>query len=72
MKLAVCCYVASRGAVKQIPTGPRHDHSARRLPLQVTGTEAAVERLTPLVGKVINPTEESDLLCWVLRYFLAS
>src|SRR5689334_3887674 len=30
--------------------------------LQVTGSEAAVERLAPLVGKVINPTEDSDFV----------
>lgn len=38
--------------------------------LQVTGSEAAVERLAPLVGKVINPTEESDFVVLGLAVFL--
>lgn len=38
--------------------------------LQVTGSEAAVERLAPLVGKVINPTEDSDFVVLGLAVFL--
>lgn len=38
--------------------------------LQVTGSEAAVERLAPLVGRVINPTEESDFVVLGLAVFL--
>ena len=38
--------------------------------LQVTGSEAAVERLAPLVGKVINPTEESDFVVLGIAVFL--
>jgi putative transport protein len=38
--------------------------------LQVTGSEAAVERLAPLVGKLINPTEESDFVVLGIAVFL--
>src|SRR5215467_4761106 len=38
--------------------------------LQVTGSEAAVERLAPLVGRVINPTEESDFVVLGIAVFL--
>ena len=38
--------------------------------LQVTGSEAAVERLTPVVGRVINPTEESDFVVLGTAIFL--
>jgi putative transport protein len=38
--------------------------------LQVTGSEAAVERLAPLVGRVINPTEESDFVVLGIAIFL--
>lgn len=38
--------------------------------LQVTGSETAVERLAPLVGKVINPTEDSDFVVLGLAVFL--
>jgi putative transport protein len=38
--------------------------------LQVTGSEAAVERLAPLVGRVINPTEESDFVVLGTAIFL--
>ena len=38
--------------------------------LQVTGSEAAVERLAPLVGVVINPTEESDFVVLGTAIFL--
>jgi putative transport protein len=38
--------------------------------LQVTGSEAAVERLAPLVGTMINPTEESDFVVLGTAIFL--
>jgi len=38
--------------------------------LQVTGSEAAVERLAPLVGRVISPTEESDFVVLGIAIFL--
>jgi putative transport protein len=38
--------------------------------LQVTGSEAAVERLAPLVGTVINPTEETDFVVLGMAIFL--
>jgi putative transport protein len=38
--------------------------------LQVTGSEAAVDRLAPLVGRVINPTEESDFVVLGIAIFL--
>lgn len=38
--------------------------------LQITGSEAAVERLAPLVGRVINPTEESDFVVLGIAIFL--
>jgi putative transport protein len=38
--------------------------------LQVTGSEAAVERLAPLVGTVINPTEETDFVVLGTAIFL--
>jgi putative transport protein len=38
--------------------------------LQVTGSEAAVERLAPLVGRVINPTEETDFVVLGTAIFL--
>ena len=38
--------------------------------LQVTGSEAAVERLAPLVGRLINPTEESDFVVLGMAVFL--
>ena len=40
--------------------------------LQVAGSEVAVERLAPLVGRVINPTEESDFVVLGIAVFLAS
>jgi len=52
-----------------IPTGPGTIIQQGDT-LQVTGTEAAVERLTPLVGKVINPTEESDFVVLGTAIFL--
>jgi len=38
--------------------------------LQVTGSEAAIERLAPLVGRVINPTEETDFVVLGIAVFL--
>lgn len=38
--------------------------------LKVTGSEAAVERLAPLVGRVISPTEESDFVVMGIAIFL--
>jgi len=38
--------------------------------LQVTGSEAAVERIAPLVGRLINPTEESDFVVLGIAVFL--
>lgn len=38
--------------------------------LHVTGSEAAVERLAPLVGTVINPTEETDFVVLGTAIFL--
>lgn len=38
--------------------------------LQVTGSEAAVERLAPLVGRLINPTEESNFVVLGMAVFL--
>jgi putative transport protein len=38
--------------------------------LQVTGSESAVERLAPLVGRVINPTEETDFVVLGIAIFL--
>ena len=38
--------------------------------LQVTGSETAVERLAPLVGTVINPTEETDFVVLGIAIFL--
>jgi len=52
-----------------IPTGPGTIIQQGDT-LQVTGSEAAVERLTPLVGRVINPTEESDFVVLGTAIFL--
>ena len=52
-----------------IPTGPGTVIQQGDT-LQVTGSEAAVERLTPLVGRVINPTEESDFVVLGTAIFL--
>jgi putative transport protein len=38
--------------------------------LHVTGSEAAVERLAPLVGTLVNPTEESDFVVLGIAVFL--
>jgi putative transport protein len=38
--------------------------------LQVTGTETAIEKLAPLVGRVIRPLEESDLSTLGLAVFI--
>ena len=38
--------------------------------LHVTGSEAAVERLAPLLGTLINPTEESDFVVLGIAVFL--
>jgi putative transport protein len=38
--------------------------------LQVTGSEAAVERFAPLVGRLINPTDESDFVVLGIAVFL--
>ena len=38
--------------------------------LHVTGSEAAVQKLAPLVGRVIHPTEESDLAVLGLAIFI--
>jgi len=38
--------------------------------LQVTGSEAAVKRLAPLVGVVINPTDETDFVVLGIAVFL--
>jgi len=38
--------------------------------LQVTGTEAAVEKLGPVAGKVIHPVQESDLLVLGIAVFV--
>lgn len=38
--------------------------------LQVTGSESAIQRLARLVGRVINPTEESDFVVLGLAIFL--
>lgn len=38
--------------------------------LHVTGTQAAVERLAPLVGRVIHPTQESDLAVLGIAIFI--
>lgn len=38
--------------------------------MHVTGSEAAVERLAPLVGTVINPTEETDFVVLGTAIFL--
>jgi putative transport protein len=38
--------------------------------LQVTGSEAAVERLAPLIGRVISPTEDSDFVVMGIAIFL--
>ena len=52
-----------------IPTGPGTVIQQGDT-LQVTGSEAAVERLTPLAGRVINPTEESDFVVLGTAIFL--
>jgi putative transport protein len=52
-----------------IPTGPGTIIQQGDT-LQVTGSEAAVERLTPLVGRVINQTEESDFVVLGTAIFL--
>src|SRR5260370_27311281 len=44
---------------QEIPVGP-HLIIKRGDTLHVTGTEAAVEQLAPVVGRVIHPTDESD------------
>jgi putative transport protein len=38
--------------------------------LHITGSEAAVERLAPLVGIVVNPTEETDFVVLGIAVFL--
>jgi putative transport protein len=38
--------------------------------LHVTGSQAAVERLAPLVGRVIHPTQESDLAVLGIAIFI--
>jgi putative transport protein len=38
--------------------------------LRVTGSEAAVEKLAPVVGRVIHPTEESDLAVLGMAVFI--
>jgi len=38
--------------------------------LQVTGSEAAVVRFAPLVGRLINPTDESDFVVLGIAVFL--
>jgi putative transport protein len=38
--------------------------------LHVTGSEAAVERFAPLVGTLVNPTEESDFVVLGIAVFL--
>ena len=38
--------------------------------LQVTGSEAAVHRLAPLVGRMISPTEESDFVVLGIAIFI--
>jgi putative transport protein len=38
--------------------------------LHVTGSEAAVERFAPLVGTLLNPTEESDFVVLGIAVFL--
>jgi putative transport protein len=38
--------------------------------LHVTGSEAAVERLAPMVGTLVNPTEESDFVVLGIAVFL--
>jgi len=38
--------------------------------LQVTGTEAAVEKLAPIVGRVLRPIEESDLATLGIAIFI--
>jgi putative transport protein len=38
--------------------------------LQVTGSESAVDRLAPLIGRVINPTEESDFVVLGIAIFV--
>ena len=40
--------------------------------LQVTGSEASVERLAPLVGRLINPTEESDFVVLGMAVFIGA
>ena len=54
---------------QSIPIGPGTTVE-RGDTLQVTGSEAAVERLAPLVGRVINPTEESDFVVLGIAIFL--
>jgi putative transport protein len=38
--------------------------------LEVTGTEAAVEKLAPIVGRVLHPIEESDLATLGIAIFI--
>ena len=38
--------------------------------LQVTGTEAAVRKLAPVVGKILSPVEESDLAILGIAVFI--
>lgn len=56
-------------AGQSIPVGPG-TIVQRGDTLQVTGSESAVERLAPLVGRVINPTEETDFVVLGTAIFL--
>jgi putative transport protein len=53
----------------EIPIG-RNTIIQRGDTLHVTGSEAAVEKLAPVVGRVIHPTEESDLAVLGMAVFI--
>jgi len=69
MKLAVCCYVASRGASSN-PYRPGTIIQQGDT-LQVTGSEQQ-SKVDSAGRRVINPTEESDFVVLGTAIFLAS
>ena len=68
-KLAVFCCAALPAVAMTIPIGT-NTVVERGDTLHVTGSEAAVEKLAPVVGRVIHPTDESDLAVLGIAIFV--
>ena len=58
-KLAAFCFEALLAVATRFLSGQTRSIDRGDI-LHVTGSESAVEKLAPIVGRVIHPTEETD------------